>query len=79
MVAGLVSSWRPPWFDTQMVVKPASRARTASSGLQIPLIALGPSHSLHSQTASSQLKAGYIWSLMKAARLVAGTCLLIRA
>ena len=36
MVAGLVSSCRPPWLETQMVVNPHSRARTASSGLQIP-------------------------------------------
>ena len=55
MVAGLVSSCRPPWLETQMVVKPACRALRASSGLQIPLIARGPSHSRHSHSESSQL------------------------
>ena len=65
----LVSSCRPPWLLTQMVVKPASRALTASSGLgrvfmklrshlQMPLMAFGPSHWLHSHSASFQLKAG---------------------
>ena len=59
MVAGEVSSCLPPWLLTQMVVKPHSSARTASSGLQIPLIARGPwLHSPHSQAASDQLKAG---------------------
>jgi hypothetical protein len=76
---GEVSSWRAPWFETHMVEKPARIARFASSGRTTPLIATGPPHSLQSHSASSQLKAGLICELTKAASESAGTSLLMLA
>ena len=35
------SSWRPPWLDTQIALKPVSSARTASDARATPLRATG--------------------------------------
>ena len=36
IVAGTVSSWRAPWFETKIPSTPASTAFRASLGLRIP-------------------------------------------
>ncbi len=58
MVAGEVSSWRPPWFDTTIPAAPASAARRASSGRTIPLTSTGSRVIDRSQATSFQVSDG---------------------
>ncbi len=41
MVAGEVSTWRPPWFETITAAGPDSAAMRASSGCTMPLSTTG--------------------------------------
>ena len=61
-VATESSSWRPPWFDTHMDLKPVSIARVASTPRATPLRATGPvsPHSEQSHSASFQSNSGFI-------------------
>ena len=79
MVGGAVSSWRPPWFETQIELNPWSRHLTASSARTTPFRARLPPHSLASHSASFQSKSGHSWELMKLAIDSAGTSLLMLA
>ena len=74
MVGGAVSSWRPPWFETQIELKPVATARAASAPRATPLSATGPRspHSPHSHSASRQSNSGFICCAMKSTSVSAG-------
>ena len=63
-VAGAESSWRPPWLDSAMPSTPASTASTASSTVWMPLMMMGPSHTVRSHSMSGHDSAGSNCELM---------------
>ena len=52
MVAGAVSSWRPPWLLTMTPAAPVSAACRASSGWTMPFSSTGSFVSPHSHSTS---------------------------
>lgn len=55
-VGGQPSSWRPPWFDTNMASAPFSTASRASSGHMIPLTHIGSLVERFRNSRASQVK-----------------------
>ena len=64
MVAGAVSSWRPPWLESATASMPMDAAISASATDWMPLITSGPSHTDRSHSMSSQQSEGSNWPLM---------------